>query len=45
MPYTREFFSVDDVETAIAAARIGPLTADLEAAWREDVRATLAKRR
>ena len=41
MPYTREFFSVDAVEETIAAAGIGPLTSDLEAAWLEDVRATL----
>ncbi|AME23204.1 phenylacetic acid degradation protein [Burkholderia sp. PAMC 28687] len=43
MPYTREFFSVDEVETRIADAGIGPLTADLETAWREDVDATLAE--
>jgi len=43
MPYTREFFSIDDVETSIADAAIGPLTADLETAWREDVDATLAE--
>ena len=43
MPYTREFFSTDDVETSIADAGIGPLTADLETAWREDVDATLAQ--
>jgi ring-1,2-phenylacetyl-CoA epoxidase subunit PaaC len=43
MPYTREFFSVDDVETSIADSGIGPLTADLETAWREDVDATLAE--
>jgi ring-1,2-phenylacetyl-CoA epoxidase subunit PaaC len=41
MPYTREFFSVDAVEEVIAATGIGPLTADLQAAWEEDVRATL----
>ncbi|WP_025598347.1 1,2-phenylacetyl-CoA epoxidase subunit PaaC [Burkholderia sp. WSM2230] len=41
MPYTREFFSADAVEETIAAAGIGPLTADLEAAWLDDVRATL----
>ncbi|MGF6970470.1 ring-1,2-phenylacetyl-CoA epoxidase subunit PaaC [Paraburkholderia sp. WC7.3g] len=41
MPYTHEFFSSDAVEAAIAAEGIGPLTADLEAAWREDVEATL----
>jgi ring-1,2-phenylacetyl-CoA epoxidase subunit PaaC len=43
MPYTREFFSTDDVETSIADAGIGPLTTDLETAWREDVDATLAQ--
>ena len=43
MPYTREFFSVDDVETSIADAGIVPLTASLEPAWREDVEATLAE--
>ncbi|SAL42972.1 phenylacetate-CoA oxygenase subunit PaaI [Caballeronia udeis] len=43
MPYTREFFSADDVETSIADAGIGPLTADLETAWREDLDATLAQ--
>ena len=43
MPYTREFFSVDEVETAIAAAGIGPLPSEFEAAWREDVAATLAQ--
>jgi len=43
MPYTREFFSTDDVETSIADAGIGPLTADLETPWREDVDATLAQ--
>jgi ring-1,2-phenylacetyl-CoA epoxidase subunit PaaC len=41
MPYTREFFSTDAVEEDIAAAGVGPLTADLEAAWFDDVRATL----
>jgi ring-1,2-phenylacetyl-CoA epoxidase subunit PaaC len=41
MPYTREFFSVDAVEETIAAAGIGPLTADLQAAWEEDVNAAL----
>jgi ring-1,2-phenylacetyl-CoA epoxidase subunit PaaC len=41
LPYTREFFSADDVENAIAAAGIGPKTADLEAAWLEDVRHAL----
>ena len=43
MPYTREFFSVDEVETAIAAAGIGPLPSEFETAWREDVAATLAQ--
>jgi ring-1,2-phenylacetyl-CoA epoxidase subunit PaaC len=43
MPYTREFFSVDDVERSIADAGIGPLTADLEPVWREDVTATIAE--
>ena len=43
MPYTREFFSTDEVETSIADACIGPLTADLETAWCEDVDATLAQ--
>jgi len=43
MPYTREFFSIDDVETSIAHANIGPLTADLETVWREDVDATLTE--
>ncbi|MBW9106447.1 1,2-phenylacetyl-CoA epoxidase subunit PaaC [Paraburkholderia phenoliruptrix] len=41
MPYTREFFSTDAVEETIAAAGIGPLTASLESAWLDDVRATL----
>ncbi|SAL88258.1 phenylacetate-CoA oxygenase subunit PaaI [Caballeronia choica] len=43
MPYTREFFSIDEVETAIAAAGIGPLPGAFEAAWHEDVAATLAQ--
>lgn len=43
MPYTREFFSVDHVEQSIADAGIGPLTADLETVWREDVTATIAE--
>ncbi|CAH2925591.1 MAG: 1,2-phenylacetyl-CoA epoxidase, subunit C (EC [uncultured Paraburkholderia sp.] len=39
MPYTREFFfSTDAVEEAIAAAGIGPLSADQEPAWLDDVR-------
>ena len=41
MPYTREFFTTDAVEEAIAAAGIGPKTADLEAAWLDDVREAL----
>jgi ring-1,2-phenylacetyl-CoA epoxidase subunit PaaC len=41
MPYTREFFSVDPVEQSVARAGIGPLTADLEAVWREDISATI----
>lgn len=41
MPYTREFFSVDATEDAIAAAGIGPKTSELEALWVEDVRAAL----
>ncbi|MBC8731813.1 1,2-phenylacetyl-CoA epoxidase subunit PaaC [Paraburkholderia sp. UCT2] len=41
MPYTYEFFSADAVEDAVAAAGIGPRTSALEAAWLDDVRATL----
>ncbi|MEX3935481.1 1,2-phenylacetyl-CoA epoxidase subunit PaaC [Paraburkholderia phymatum] len=41
IPYTREFFSADATEDAIAAAGIGPKTAELEALWLEDVRAAL----
>ncbi|WP_321890071.1 1,2-phenylacetyl-CoA epoxidase subunit PaaC [Paraburkholderia bannensis] len=41
MPYTREFFSTDAVESAVAEAGIAPLTAQLEAAWRADVEAAL----
>jgi ring-1,2-phenylacetyl-CoA epoxidase subunit PaaC len=41
MPYTLEFFATDAVETAIAAEKIGPLTADLEPAWRDQIGATL----
>jgi ring-1,2-phenylacetyl-CoA epoxidase subunit PaaC len=41
LPYTREFFSADAVEDSAAAAGIGPKTADLEAAWLEDVREAL----
>nr|WP_020205960.1 1,2-phenylacetyl-CoA epoxidase subunit PaaC [Cupriavidus sp. WS] len=43
MPYTAEFFSADAVETAVATAGIGPLNADLQAAWQQDVAATLAE--
>src|SRR5207253_9617260 len=43
MPYTREFFATDAVETAVAAAGIGPLMADLEPAWLADVAATVAQ--
>jgi ring-1,2-phenylacetyl-CoA epoxidase subunit PaaC len=39
MPYTREFFSTDSVETSVAEAGIAPLTAQFEAAWRADVEA------
>jgi ring-1,2-phenylacetyl-CoA epoxidase subunit PaaC len=41
MPYTREFFSNDATEDALAAQHIGPHTADLEAAWQADVQAAL----
>lgn len=41
MPYTREFFATDAVETAVDAAGIAPLAAGLEAAWLADVRAAL----
>jgi ring-1,2-phenylacetyl-CoA epoxidase subunit PaaC len=41
MPYTREFFVADAVETAVADAGIAPSTAELEAAWRADVEAAL----
>ena len=41
MPYAREFFSVDAVEQAVAAQGIAPLTSEFEAAWREEVAATL----
>jgi ring-1,2-phenylacetyl-CoA epoxidase subunit PaaC len=43
MPYTREFFTVDKVETNAAEAGIGPLATSLEAAWQADVDATLAE--
>lgn len=43
MPYTREFFSIDDIERKVAQAGIGPLTADLESLWREDVAATVSE--
>ncbi|TAM03933.1 MAG: phenylacetate-CoA oxygenase subunit PaaI [Paraburkholderia sp.] len=41
MPYTREFFSTDAVETGVAEAGIAPLTAQFEAAWRADVEAAI----
>jgi ring-1,2-phenylacetyl-CoA epoxidase subunit PaaC len=41
MPYTREFFSTDPIEDAVAAAGLGPKTADLESAWFDDLRAAL----
>jgi ring-1,2-phenylacetyl-CoA epoxidase subunit PaaC len=41
MPYTREFFNADAIEESIAAAGIGPQTADLETAWFDDIRAAL----
>jgi ring-1,2-phenylacetyl-CoA epoxidase subunit PaaC len=41
MPYTREFFSADATEDAIAAAGVGPKTSEIEAVWLEDVRAAL----
>ncbi|HTI18241.1 MAG TPA: 1,2-phenylacetyl-CoA epoxidase subunit PaaC [Trinickia sp.] len=37
VPYTREFFTRDPIEDAIAAAGIGPVTADIESAWSNDV--------
>ncbi|WP_153099196.1 1,2-phenylacetyl-CoA epoxidase subunit PaaC [Paraburkholderia hayleyella] len=43
MPYTREFFSPDTVESTIAAAGIGPQTATLEAAWQRDLNVALAE--
>jgi ring-1,2-phenylacetyl-CoA epoxidase subunit PaaC len=43
MPYTREFFSADAVEDVIATSGIGPKTADLEAAWQQDVQDALAE--
>ncbi|MGV7241667.1 Phenylacetic acid catabolic protein [Caballeronia sp. M23-90] len=42
VPYTRELFSVDDVERAIADAGIGLPTANLQD-WPEDVTATVAE--
>jgi ring-1,2-phenylacetyl-CoA epoxidase subunit PaaC len=41
IPYTREFFSADATEDAIAVAGIGPKTSELEALWLEDVQAAL----
>jgi ring-1,2-phenylacetyl-CoA epoxidase subunit PaaC len=43
LPYTREFFSIDPVEQNIADAGIGPLTADLRAAWLASLDAALAE--
>ncbi|WP_233864987.1 1,2-phenylacetyl-CoA epoxidase subunit PaaC [Paraburkholderia adhaesiva] len=43
MPYTREFFSTDAVETSVAEAGIAPLVAQLEAAWRADVEEALGE--
>jgi ring-1,2-phenylacetyl-CoA epoxidase subunit PaaC len=41
MPYTNEFFSVDDTERAVAAAGIAPLASDVEAAWRDEIASAL----
>lgn len=41
MPYTNEFFSADDVETAAAEAGIGVRPADLRDAWEATVRDAL----
>jgi ring-1,2-phenylacetyl-CoA epoxidase subunit PaaC len=41
IPYTREFFSADATDDAIAAAGIGPKTSGFETLWLEDVRAAL----
>ncbi len=43
MPYTQEFFTVDDIETSVASAGIGPMTGDFESAWHADVDATLTQ--
>jgi ring-1,2-phenylacetyl-CoA epoxidase subunit PaaC len=37
MPYTREFFAIDDTERAVAEAGIAPLASDVEAIWREEI--------
>ncbi|KND59936.1 Phenylacetate-CoA oxygenase, PaaI subunit [Candidatus Burkholderia verschuerenii] len=41
MPYTREFFAVDDIERAVAEAGIAPLASDVETAWREEVQSAI----
>ena len=41
MPYTREFFAVDDIEQAVAQAGIGVRVADFESAWRAELEAAL----
>ncbi len=43
IPYTRECFATDAIEEAIAAQRVGPTLASLEAAWRADVDDALAE--
>jgi ring-1,2-phenylacetyl-CoA epoxidase subunit PaaC len=43
MPYTSEFFAADAIDDAIAAERIGPAPASLEAAWQADVDDALAE--
>ena len=41
MPYTHEFFAIDDIERAVAEAGIAPLMSEFEAAWREQVQSAL----
>jgi ring-1,2-phenylacetyl-CoA epoxidase subunit PaaC len=41
MPYTREFFTSDAVEEAVAKAAIGVRNADFEAAWLDEVKHAL----
>ena len=43
MPYTREFFATDAVETAVAATGVAPSVAGFEAAWLADVQTALAE--